>query len=195
MVKYKQIKPKKKLCFIHIPKTGGVSIRKEIEKHKLDIKVAIHKPAIKFKNYDHFTVVRNPWDRVLSAFCFMNDGGHYKKGKKVRDWSNRKFDLFLDGFIEHKMYKSMLLRPQSYYYLNENRDMVIKHIHKFECGFEQFVFDVVNLYFDSIEFRIGTENVSKRDKDYRVYYKNPKHIDMISDIYKKEICDFGYEFE
>lgn len=62
---------KRKLCFVHIPKTGGVSIQKA-----LDMILVQHQPASYWKerypDYKLFCVIRPPCDRLISAFRYFD---------------------------------------------------------------------------------------------------------------------------
>jgi len=118
--------PEQNLCFIHIPKTGGVSIEfhffdKEkptlnekdkdyIEKYMID---SFWKPDSSFSKYSYqhftyndlknkikdidkykiFTIIRNPYDRLVSEF-------HYRSGYD-RNYIGLKeeFKLFVKNFL------------------------------------------------------------------------------------------------
>ena len=82
----------KDFIFVHIPKTGGGAIKNHILKHvprenlryPKDIyhaSIADYKEAIDndpdcrpFKDYYAFTVVRNPWDKMVSLFEWKKNG-------------------------------------------------------------------------------------------------------------------------
>ena len=79
-----------KLIFVHIPKTGGTSIKKSLgitnrslgyHKRANDIKKEI---PDKWKNYFKFSVVRNPYDRVYSIYSY------YKMGFKITSFDEKK---------------------------------------------------------------------------------------------------------
>ena len=115
---------KPKLLFIHIPRTGGSSIenffnfcpcapmnKKESQYSTLEES----KEYCKIENYFKFTIVRNPWDRLLSWFLWSyaeviyyqyisERGEHPQDGKKgrARAWAkgrkllNDKKNRFVD---------------------------------------------------------------------------------------------------
>lgn len=76
--------------FIHIPKNSGMFIRKEIEKDNsntiikkfFDISLGYDLAHIPYclknnylsndKNYQYFTFVRNPYDRIISAYFYKH---------------------------------------------------------------------------------------------------------------------------
>ena len=70
----------KKILFIHIPKTAGVSLIKTYKDYFAD---ARHSPALlykfllgrKFAEFASFAIVRNPWARLFSAYNFLMEGG------------------------------------------------------------------------------------------------------------------------
>lgn len=69
-----------KSIFVHIPKCAGVSINKSLYGNlagghtTFDEYIIIFEPKC-IENYFKFTFVRNPWDRVVSAYFFLQKGG------------------------------------------------------------------------------------------------------------------------
>ena len=89
---------KRKCVFVHVPKCAGNSIVKAFgsDTHS-------HQPANyywrekKILNYYLFSIVRNPWDRFLSAYLFLKDGG-------INDVD--KFFLYLQYYLATQMLES-----------------------------------------------------------------------------------------
>ena len=66
--------------FVHIPKTGGISIVESLYgtraggRHTTIQQYQIVFGAADFYDYFKFTFVRNPWDRVYSAYRYLRSG-------------------------------------------------------------------------------------------------------------------------
>ena len=75
------------ITFIHIPKTGGSALKKELEKCpsiRSDIDYKLKRHQVKSSDvYNSFTIVRHPLDRFVSASVFALRGSEkflkYKK--------------------------------------------------------------------------------------------------------------------
>lgn len=72
------IMPDQRAIFLHIPKTGGTSVRAYLKKHTSGKDIYRHRPPRKciednyipqalFENYFKFAFVRNPWARAVSV--------------------------------------------------------------------------------------------------------------------------------
>jgi hypothetical protein len=75
-----------RLIFLHVPKAAGTSIKRVLDLpgggHPTWQYFAKHFPE-QWRSYRKFTVVRNPWDRVVSAFAYaqMPESHWHGEGK------------------------------------------------------------------------------------------------------------------
>ena len=58
-----------------------------------------------FNDYYKFTFVRDPWDRLASAYYFLKDGGFHENDKKwykenLKEYNN--FDDFVNNWVNKK---------------------------------------------------------------------------------------------
>jgi hypothetical protein len=204
-----------KAIFLHIPKTGGISVEalfgiphkgglNRFHVHSWKIKNQI--PEI-WKDYFTFTIVRNPWDRVVSCFFWIMknieyvEEHHTEKGIKILpihvffDQFNSDFKEFLKYFKKHPRYtirRNFHLQPQTNWIIDQStgEELDIDFIGRFETLEEDVkkVCEELDLPFK----RLPHKNKSNR-KHYKKYYDdNTKKI--IEDIYKEEIQLLGYEF-
>ena len=61
-----------KYGFVHIPKTGGTSIRRALERIDPTVTDTRHQYADYYPpDYYRATVVRNPWDRLVSRYLWL----------------------------------------------------------------------------------------------------------------------------
>lgn len=76
------------VIFIHVPKAAGTSLKKDL--YKTNKKLG-HRRIGEFFSYDptlavqlhKFAIVRNPWDRFLSAYTFLRQGIKTSRRDKV----------------------------------------------------------------------------------------------------------------
>ena len=81
---------KTKSIFVHIPKTAGLSLIHAI--YGDNVELYGHKRIIQyqkvFSHFDQFykfTVVRNPWDRLYSAYRFLQNNGLNEHDMNARE--------------------------------------------------------------------------------------------------------------
>ncbi|HSH75802.1 MAG TPA: sulfotransferase family 2 domain-containing protein, partial [Longimicrobiales bacterium] len=70
----------RRCIFVHIPKCAGFSVARSLFGNLAGGHLTVRKYQMiyrrrEFSEYFKFTFVRNPWDRVVSAFFFLKEGG------------------------------------------------------------------------------------------------------------------------
>jgi hypothetical protein len=191
---------KKKAIFIHIPKCAGIAVKKALFSDiatahtKLSAYCRVFEPDL-FLAYFKFTFVRNPWDRLVSAYHFLKGGGY---GEGDKRWFERElatyedFDDFVRNWLKPKnIHRHIHFCPQVEFLRDENHDGVgIDYV-----GF----YENIEKDFDYIARRIGVGNSLKREnvsahKSYKDYY-NETTRNIVRQVYLQDIEQFGYDFE
>ena len=180
---------KRKCVFIHIPKCAGNSMVDAFGVH-----VHSHQPANyywrekKILNYYLFTFVRNPWDRFLSAYLFLKDGGINDVDKLAQKnlIKGRDFEEFLLDTPVHEILQQVHFKRLTHF-LNRKVDFVGKY-ENLDADFKQLL---INIKADDIE--LPHLNATRNKKHYTEYY-NDKTIKAIKRLYFRDIKLFNYEF-
>lgn len=107
--------PKYNCVFIHIPKTAGSSIRNGFFNGQCI--GAYYRYPYKYKHLFSFCFVRNPYDRIISAYNFLHK-------KKLETTKYKNFQLSFDDFIEIVIDKSI---DHVYCNIYENIYSFIRH--------------------------------------------------------------------
>lgn len=187
------IKKDKDFCFIHITKTGGVSIINELELTNDDghktYKELKEKYGDTITNY--YAVVRNPYDRFISAFFFMK--------QFVKD--NRYDHIVERGMVDTLIYSidrknrvdeyPLVLKPQ-YEFLKGAKEGII--VLKFEDFYNTYCFLCEELKIKPKK-NIEKMNASKHE-DWRKYYRDNKELQsLVQEMYIEDFELFGYNLE
>lgn len=194
----------KKVIFLHIPKTGGTSIESFFDNKKRDYKkfypdIVWGLKARKFtqhfryesikkcytgnediEKYFKFTFIRNTWDRLLSAYSYLNPNPNKEK---FCNYLQNKCSDFINGKIyECEHYDSQIN------YIFQNGKEFLDFIGRFENIQEDFkkLCDKLNISHENLPHK----NASSK-KDYRYYY-DKKTIEIVGEAYKKEIKYFNF---
>jgi len=190
--------------FIHIPKTGGVSVSKTLfgnlagghdsAKH--------YQCAFNKKDYEamfKFTFVRNPWDRLYSAYKFLISGG---MNQKDRDWAKKNLSKFRDfnDFVINGIGKGM---PLDYIHLLPQVHFInLPHSRRFQVDFIG-LYENIDADFKTICKRSGLPQIQlphlnktkKKGEGGYIEAYNQKSIEIVEELYRRDIEAFGYDFE
>ena len=191
----------KKCIFVHIPKCAGSSINQELRLKSLGF--SGHAPASYhsefLSDYFSFTFVRNPYDRIVSAYKYFQKlkEGHrlYKRNKIISDVANK---MPFVEFVNHvKDFQKLMTREegsfesgihfQSFsYFLDEP----VEYIGRFE-NIQHDYFNIMsrlNLPLKNLPRTNSTNNSNYRE----LYIEESKNA--VYNIYKEDIKEYNYEF-
>ena len=161
--------------FIHIPKTAGVSLVKSIfghvtlEGHR---SVSFYKQVFgtRYSDFFTFTIVRNPWDRLYSAYKFLQKGGiniHDKNAFETHLSIYKDFeDFVLNGLNEKIIWEIMHLIPQYEFVCDKNGKIIVDYVGQFE-NLDKSVDDINNIL--KSDFKLEHHNKTQK-KDYKDIY-------------------------
>lgn len=191
----------KNCIFIHIPKAAGISINKSLFKNY----GGGHRPAIHykmlfknkdFKNMYKFTFVRNPYDRLFSAYNYLNKGGF---NKRDRDWKKKhltninSFEEFVMQWLSAKNIKRNLHFIPQYKFIYT--PFSLKKLVDFVGYYENLDHDyhqvLKRLSINEELEKLNTNNITGSYKDH--YSKEMK--DKVSALYKVDLKLFKYDFD
>ena len=185
--------------FVHIPKCAGVSVNKTIfgnlggaHKTLKDYRVIFGKK--KFDSFFKFTIVRNPWDRLVSAFHFLKKGGmnwadNEWAMKNISEFKD--FNTFVKSWLnEDNIWKYHHFRPQYHYITLNGKNIAVDYVGHLESINTDFKIITQKI---GIDAELGKENTSRRE-DYQKYY-NTETVKIVSEVYKKDIELLGYDYE
>lgn len=189
--------------FFHIPKTAGLSVSKALygnsgggHRGVVEFLVAFGPEA--FERYFKFTIVRNPWDRVYSAWRFLRGGGMHEEDRR---WAERHLAVHDDfgGFVKRglptaEVQAALHFLPQGAFLCWPGSSLpLVDYIGFFERLEESFA---------CIAHRLGKprkplprlNRSGAAPADYREAYDEESR-GIVSEIYAVDVALFGYDFD
>ena len=198
--------------FVHIPKTGGTSIEDVIwpgEKTEADLwagfvapmrnryqtgglqhllarQIRTHVGETVFASYLKFAIVRNPWDKIVSQYCYM------RRRPDLRDYIGLAEDASLADYLDRiAATEHVQWMPQLCFVKDDDGRDLVDVIGRFET----LAADAARIF-----TRLGLSgpelpylNRSERDTDYRGYF-TPETRATVARLYGSDIDHFGYRF-
>jgi len=183
-----------KAIFIHVPKTAGMSI---IEATKeLNVKCIGHRKASDFTEKQLresfvFSFVRNPYDRFISAFFYLKQGGINIKDKSIGDILPNDIqqcvDLIksLDDSFMYKKRKLFHFQPQHQWH-----NAKIDFIGRYERLNDDFAYISTKI----ANKKIILPHMNESKKKYYTEYLTKNIIDSINGRFYKDFDKYHYLF-
>lgn len=180
--------------FFHVPKTGGLSVSEALFGNHaaghLDVRTArLIFGAWRVRTYFKFTFVRNPWDRLVSAYHYLRRG--HPMSKIVDVVGSMEFTDFVKTRLRDPLVAADVhLRPQASFLLDETGRLTVDFVGRFES---------LEADFSTVARRLGLERTlphrnTSAHADYRRYYDEESRA-IVADFYRQDIELFGYRFD
>ena len=188
--------------FVHVPKAAGTSVNKALYGRTLGHYSAVEIQS-KFPSlYDRaftFSLVRNPWDRVLSAYRFAcvgrTDSMGVRKPSQYHIPEFESFERFVCEWLPKQNIENLdfIFRPQSMFVCDCFGQVIVDHL-----GRVEEMDETVKVLSERLEKKITIRNENSTralGKDYRSAYVRPEMVEVVQSVYSQDVNLFGYDFE
>ena len=188
----------KKILFIHIPKCAGVSIEKffgwNADRHRTLQSYADEYSEDFLESCFKFTIVRNPWDRMVSWYFYHKNWWYDIKTKEAfQSWVK-------DGMPDHWAIPGKTIDGTNWNnydalsimdFLNNDKNIDLNYIGKVETLDKdmEYICKKTNTEYKPLPKR----NSSKRGHYTEYYDEETKNI--VKERFKKDFLFFPYKFE
>jgi len=210
----------RKVIFIHIPKTGGISVERTIHealgggdvvKFNELIKIPprptiktckglqIHSTMKDYRRYYEnslsefykFSIIRNPWRRMVSHYEYIVNPTW---NKRIHEKNSMEFSTFVQLWKTKMIGYSMKDGYKTF--LDDGRGTQLNQIIKLENINEDLpsIGIDIDLEIKEVLYTNSTAQKYKIYENWRDYY-NPGLRDRVYDIFKEDIEKYNYEFE
>ena len=192
------------IVFIHVPKAAGTSINEALYGrfmgHARAAEIARWAPA-SVKALPSFSVTRNPWDRLVSAWRFARAGEGVGDSYRAGMWRPElyqvpefeTFERFVTEWLAVRDVTKLdgVFQPQWLFLCDRRRNVIVDHVGRLED---------LGPTLDFIRERTGRAvaipqaNRSGDAVDYRSFY-TPDLARLVGEIYAADAEMFGYRFD
>jgi len=186
-----------KCIFVHVPKTAGISVSEAMfggQVGHLRLRDYEAADAIKFDKYFKFAFVRNPWDRLFSAYTFLRQGGAHQDD---RNWAINNiinfnsFERFVCEWLNiENAYSWVHFVPQFVFLTGSNNKIALDFIGRYESLHADFF-----LLSDKLGLNAKLAHQNKSTSMNYVDAYTDEMIEIVRYVYSEDILALGYEFE
>tara|TARA_Y100001968_G_C19340694_1_gene709343 strand:- start:423 stop:1097 length:675 start_codon:yes stop_codon:yes gene_type:complete len=183
----------KGILFIHVPKNAGTSINYSLYGKSIGHFTALEfrKVAKKeFNNLYKFAIIRNPYDRLISAYSFMQEGLYKEminrpsilKTKKILQLKGIDINKFvLEWLPENGNYIDFIFMPQNHFICDKKKDILIDKLIKFDE-----LSKLKEIIYKETGVKLNKLNVKNRTEDKQIYILSNESKSYIRQLYKKD---------
>ncbi len=195
--------PNHRAIFAHIPKTGGSTItsilgrghlfqRVEVDPHTkghTSIFRQLEVAGEEVQDYYKFAFVRNPWDRLVSAYHYIIE----RRTDLTAVTAYATFDDFIAAFSQQPelFFDIYYFQTQHSFLFDDQGQTPIDFFGRFENFGEDLQHVLQHL---SVQKTLVRHRKRSKRTDYRDYF-NDQSRDAVAKIYQQDIDTFEYTFE
>lgn len=177
-------------CYVHIPKCGGTSIKKSlsVELNGHPILSEMLELGLK-KDTKVFTLCRNPYHRLVSAYEYMKKWGEYNRYfYELILFQYPTFESFVLGWLSvENCQKWPHFVPQFEFVNISNDDINVLFVKLENIAVDWASIEAVTGVYNSM-----SHDNSTGEKDYSEYYVNSEVENKVFNVYKEDFQRFGY---
>ena len=188
---------KSDFVFIHIDKTGGTSLSHVLGllpfKSHFTVRQVQNLIGLDWHNVFTFSIVRNPYDRVVSQFEFRKkrDDFHIKTNNiSFDDWVKSTYKLNDPKYIYDVENGNRLNFTQKQWLTNDQGVVDVDYILKFE--------NITNDYKvlqDIIGLKKSLPHMNKTERKPYKYYYSDESKSIVENYFKEDFEEFNYNFD
>ena len=182
--------------FIHVPKTGGTSIGEALYGY-----AAGHHTCAEFRDsnpnkfhlYFKFSFVRNPWDRLVSAYFHLKS----ESGVPINvAWFRDNLSKYRD--FEHFVHEGLSSpNVSSWVHFRPQVDFITDSVGKVLVDFVGH-FEDIQIDFSHVAQRVGIRNslpwANKSCHEHYISYYSDDTREIVRQFYQKDVEVLGYDF-
>lgn len=148
-----------------------------------------HYPIRRYDDYYKFSFVRNPWDRIVSAWKNkVVESNSYKLPDTLRQ-ELQNYERYLEYIAEEDIINSDHHVMPQYKLIDLNNVDYVGRFENFESDIQKVIGKI-----GITETGIGHKNATYRQPSYAEYY-NQRTCKMIEQLYGRDISIFNYKFD
>jgi len=187
------------VVFLHVPRAAGLSVGRTL--YRRDIFHFTAAQMLRVLPADvlalpRFAIVRNPWDRTVSAYHFAKQGGvpggaQMAHPERYRGSDFATFEAFVKRYLARHDLRLIdgVFRPQSAYLILKDGTVPFDHIGSFErlTETEHWLSQILGH-----QIRLPKINGTHR-REYRDYFTDETR-EIVGQLYHCDVSAFGFEF-
>ncbi|MEO1081860.1 MAG: sulfotransferase family 2 domain-containing protein [Pseudomonadota bacterium] len=183
--------------FVHVPKAAGISVSQSLYGCLGGGHITVDKylevlGPVRFLTFFKFAFVRNPWERLYSAFRFLSKGGINEKDREFQAdvLSNySEFSDFVLRWLDADTAQSKVhFRPQYGFLFDASRRLSVDFVGFYETLEDDFNFVAQQIGVDTSLPHLNSSGITE---DLNEVY-SPEMIDKVGALYAADIDTFGY---
>jgi hypothetical protein len=196
----------RRVVFVHIQKTGGVTVQGLLKNNIPDIRTIVARHAFasqgmevldNWDDYFRFAFVRNPWERLVSWYTMIRTAQEIKARPWNKLWryaqdNSSNFEEFIRNCTDEVRMKKGVRYSFAYNQLDYVADdLLIDFIGRVE-NFDADLRKVLGII--GVRQEVIPRDNSSTHKHYSEFY-TPETETIVRERFKRDIEYFGYEFE
>ena len=177
--------------FLHIPKTAGTSIASAFGFGKVHRSYEDLRKHAQWGKWHSFAVVRNPWERLLSAYSYLKRRHErpYVPGMSFGCFLRLGYESYNPGLYDGEDKTQFWWATQSDWLVRDN-EVVVKQIIRFDNLHEEFA-----KMSKRFNLNLILPHVNSSDHVHYRHYYNREDLEIVRKWFAEDIDRFGFGYE